>query len=212
MGDTALARALRLHCMQVTGGFHITPADDLPCDTGSLLLISPSEPEFWPHFTTAPEYSDGMPNPLDRWSRRIGDQLAQDFEARALYPFGGPPFQPFYTWALRSGRAWASPIGFLVHDTGGLFISYRMALLVPWRASVATGQRPCDTCEGNPCATACPAGAFIGGYDVPACKGHLHSDEGQDCMAQGCAARRACPVGQGTRLPAQAQFHMKDFL
>ena len=197
--------------MQVTGGVHIGVDDNLPRPDGSLLLISPSEPVFWPHFSQSPEYLDKAPDPLDRWSRRIGDQLARDFDAVALYPFGGPPYQPFYTWALRTGRAWASPIGFLVHDTGGLFISYRMALQVPWQSNVSKSAQPCESCA-RPCATACPVDAFVSGYDVAACKAHLHSPAGQDCMTKGCAARRACPVGQGNRLPAQAAFHMEDFL
>jgi epoxyqueuosine reductase len=212
MGDAALADALSGLRLQVTGGFRITDADALPRSSGSLLLISPSEPDFWPYFTTAPEYADGQPDPMDRWSRRIGDGLARDFGALALYPFGGAPFLPFYTWALRSGRAWASPIGFLVHDTGGLFISYRMALLVPWNATLSTGMRPCDSCTDQPCTTTCPIGAFVEGYDVAACKDYLHSPPGQDCMGKGCAARRACPVGQGDRLPAHAAFHMESFL
>lgn len=212
MTASALDAALALHGLHVSGAFHIQPDDGLPRNDGSLVLISPAEPAFWPLFTRSPEYSDGQPNPMDRWSRRIGDALAQDFDALALYPFGGAPFLPFYTWALRSGRAWASPIGFLVHDTGGLFISYRMALLVPWAAATGAGTCPCDSCTDQPCAIACPVGAFASGYDVTACKDHLRSPAGQDCMGQGCAARRACPVGQGNRLPAHAAFHMGTFL
>lgn len=212
MTASALDDALVLHGLHVAGAFHISAADALPRKDGSLVLISPAEPAFWPIFTASPEYLDGQPDPMDRWSRRVGDALAQDFGALALYPFGGAPFLPFYTWALRSGRAWASPIGFLVHDTGGLFISYRMALLVPWVASTLTGKSPCDSCTDRPCANACPVVAFASGYDVTACKDHLRSPAGRDCMTQGCAARGSCPVGQGTRLPAHAAFHMRSFL
>lgn len=210
MDDTALAAAVAGHGLQISGSFSITPADHLPRDTGSLVLISPDEPAFWPHFTSSPEYRDGAAHPMDRWSRRIGTMLEQDFAACALYPFGGPPFQPFHRWALRSGQAFASPIGFLVHAQAGLFISYRMALLVPWHRQVVSGTRPCDDCS-QPCLTACPVGAFAAGYDVAACKGHLHDPAGAACMGAGCAARRACPVGTGRRLPAQAAFHMEHF-
>ncbi|WP_019953345.1 hypothetical protein [Yoonia vestfoldensis] len=212
MTASALDAALALQGLYVSGAFHIQPDDGLPRKDGSLVLISPAEPAFWPIFIQSPEYRDGASDPMDRWSRRIGDALAQDFGALALYPFGGAPFLPFYTWALRSGRAWASPIGFLVHDTGGLFISYRMALLVPWVAATGAGPRPCDSCTGQPCTTACPVSAFADGYDVAACKDHLRSAAGQECMGQGCAARRACPVGKGNRLPAHAAFHMGSFL
>ena len=212
MTASALDAALALHGLHVAGAFQIRPDDRLPRKDGSLVLISPAEPAFWSIFTASPEYRDGLSDPMDRWSRRIGDALAGDFGAMALYPFGGAPFLPFYTWALRSGRAWASPIGFLVHDTGGLFISYRMALLVPWVASTSTGKRPCDSCADQPCTNACPVGAFASGYDVTACKDHLRSAAGQDCMTQGCAARSTCPVGQGTRLSAHAAFHRRSFL
>ena len=212
MTASALDAALARHGLHVAGAFQIRPDDALPRKKGSLVLISPAEPGFWPVFTASHEYRDGQPDPMDRWSRRIGDALAGDFDALALYPFGGAPFLPFYTWALRSGRAWASPIGFLVHDTAGLFISYRMALLVPWRVPASTSTFPCDSCADQPCASACPVGAFADGYDVAACKDHLRSPAGQDCMTQGCAARQACPLGQGRRLPAHAAFHMRSFL
>ena len=57
----------------------------------------------WSAFADAPERWDGRPHPLDRWSRRIIDELARICGARALYPFEGPPFWPFQRWAMRSG-------------------------------------------------------------------------------------------------------------
>lgn len=205
-----IAQLVRQH-LKVMGGFAITPADDLPLRGGTLLLIGPDEPSFWPHFTQSLEYGDGQPDPLDRWSRAVLDPLADRVGGHAIYPFGGPPWHPFQTWALRTGRAWTSPIGFLVHDTAGLFASYRGALVVPWQMDAVLGVCPCDTCTGQPCRSACPVDAFANGYDVAACKGHLRSPQGVACMTQGCAARRACPVGQNLRLPAQAAFHMEAF-
>ena len=206
-----IAQLARQH-LQVMGGFAITATDDLPLRDGTLLLVGPDEPSFWPHFTQSPEYSDGAPDPLDRWSRAVLDPLAAHVGGHAIYPFGGPPWHPFQTWAQRTGRAWTSPIGFLVHDTAGLFASYRGALVVPWQMDARGATRPCDTCTGQPCRSACPVDAFAQGYDVAACKGHLRSPKGAACMTQGCAARRACPVGQNLRLPAQAAFHMEAFL
>lgn len=211
MDRAALIQALGAHRLDISGSFAITAADGLPRASGSLLLISPDGAHFWDYFTASAEYLDGTPDPLDRWSRRIGDQIAQDCGALALYPFGGPPHHPFYDWALRTGRAYAAPIGLLVHDQAGLFISYRMALLVPWHSPAApTQQRPCDACA-RPCTTACPVSAFAIGYDVAACKNHLRHAAGQDCMTTGCAARRACPIGQHGRPAAQSAFHMKAF-
>ena len=152
-----------------------------PENAGTILLIGPDEPNFWPAFTKSPEYRDSQPNPLDRWSTRTLTAIANQHDVQALFPFGGPPYHPFYTWAVNSGRFWPSPIGFLVHDTAGLFASFRGALLIPDHLPADTAIKPCATCA-KPCATACPVGAFNDGYNVDACKNHLRSPEGADCM------------------------------
>lgn len=211
-GLSALAAALAAHGLAPMGHFSIAPQDDLPLPQGSVILIGPDEPRFWPIFTQSAQYHDRAPDPLDRWSRAVLDPLADQFIGHAMYPFGGPPYRPFQNWALRTGRAWTSPIGFLVHDRAGLFVSYRGALVVPWAIPSMTSDKPCETCTGEPCKTACPVGAFDVGYDVAACKGWLGSADGTPCLTTGCAARRACPVGQDLRLPAQAAFHMEAFL
>lgn len=186
-------------------------SDGLHHQGGSLALLGPDEPCFWPLFTDAPEYRDGQPDPMDRWSRRVIDALAADAGGVGYYPFGGAPFHPFYSWALRTGAAWASPIGFLVHETAGLFASYRGAIWLPEVYVPTTGTKPCLTCDA-PCKTACPVGAFSDGYDVSICKTHVQSPQGVQCLTTGCAARRACPVGANRRIPAQSAFHMEAFL
>lgn len=184
---------------------------DCPDGDRTITLIGPDEPAFWPLFEATPEYNDGQPDPLDRWSQRVIGDVAAHLGAEPLFPFGGPPFAPFFTWAKASGRFWAAPISFLVHDEVGLFASFRGAIRWAVTAERSTSTQPCLTCA-KPCATACPVGAFDDGYDVAACKAHVASAAGLDCRTRGCLARRACPVGQGTRLPAQAAFHMDAFL
>ncbi len=222
--DRAFAARLRAHCamleahlnnhgLLILGHLATTAADTLPADH-TIVLIGPDEPRFWEVFSTSPEMSDGQSNPMDRWSTRVLQGIADSSAGQALFPFGKPPFLPFFTWALRSGRFWTSPIGFLVHDTCGLFVSFRGALLLPGRPDRPAPNlaSPCDTCTGTPCATACPVGAFASGYDVAACKDHVRSVSGTDCKTRGCLARRACPVGQHRRTHAQSAFHMEAFL
>ena len=130
--ERLLGRRRRLELLlSALGALHLEP-DEVPGYT-SLVLLGPAGPDFWPHVTAAPEFADGAPDPLDRWSLRVIGALASDLGARAVFPFDGPPWPSFTGWARRSGRAWSSPVGLLVHDTTGLMLSYRgaLALLFP---------------------------------------------------------------------------------
>lgn len=189
---------------------HLIPLGHCDHNGGALVLIGPDEPFFWDHFSESPEYQDGKPDPLDRWSARILPPIAVALSGEAYFPFGGEPYHPFYTWALKTGRFFTSPIGFLVHDTRGLFASFRGAIFLPDPIPAARGENPCLSCAA-PCKTACPVGAFDDRYDVSTCKTHINSPAGADCIAQGCRARRACPIHQGNRPAAQAAHHMKAF-
>jgi len=194
------------------GAFHPDPADGAPPGTATLMLLGPAGPGFWDVFRASPELGDGEADPLDRWSARVIAGLAGSLGASAVFPFGGPPWAPFTAWARRSGEAWESPVGLLVHARLGLFVSYRGALAFRERLDLpSAGSRPCDACSA-PCMTACPVGALAGrGYDVAACHGFLDTRPGRDCLGRGCAVRRACPVGAGLRPEAQSAFHMADF-
>ena len=209
---TPEAEAAAAEGLAVLGGLHPGPGDGAPAGTATLLLLGPDGAGFWERFRASGEAGDGAPDPLNRWSERVIGGLAQKLGGTALFPFGGPPYLPFLAWARRSGRAWASPVGLLVHETQGLFVSYRGALALPRRLELAAaGARPCEACA-RPCLDACPAGALSGaGYDVPACRDWLETAAGDDCLTRGCAVRRACPVGAGLRPEAQSAFHMAAF-
>jgi hypothetical protein len=205
----ATARHLKL-----LGGFHPTAGDDVPEACKTLILLGPNEPAFWPAFTQSPEYRDAQSDAMDRWSTRVISDWAEALKATALFPFGGAPFLPFFTWATRTGRIHASPINFLVHDSAGLFVSFRGALALPQHVDLPTQPpKPCDTCAKRPCLSACPVSALTPqGYDVPRCKAYLDTPAGAECMQHGCAARRACPVSQKFgRVPAQSAYHMRHF-
>ena len=196
--------------LAVLGGFHPEPGEGL----GQTLLLLGPGPDFWHHFSQCPEYRDGLPDPLDRWSRRVVTRLAEIVGATPLFPFEGPPYHPFYSWAERTGRAWPSPVSLLVHAGQGLWLSFRGALVFEEALDLPTAQEPpCETCPDQPCRTACPAGALTNeGCDVSACKAWLNRPEGAECMTYGCAVRRACPVSRGfPRAPQQSAFHMEAF-
>jgi hypothetical protein len=201
--------------LAVRGAFHPSSQDQTPDGTKTLVMIGPDEPAFWAKFKAAPEMVDGAPHPLDRWSKRVAGALAEAYEGQAIFPYDGPPYAPFIRWAERCVSIWTSPVGLLVHDTAGLFISFRAALALPMRLElVDEATKPCDTCESKPCATACPVSALAPGqdYDVPACVAHIKSPEGLACR-NGCLVRRACPVSERFgRLPEQSAFHMRAFL
>lgn len=209
-----IERALAPHRLAVMGAASADLSEDLPDRVRTLVMVGPGGAGFWGHVRAQPEFCDGRAHPLDRWSTRVLDGVARDLGAEALFPFGGPPWHPFIGWALATGRAWVSPVGLLVHDTAGLFVSYRGALA--FRRNVVipeTGAKPCDTCAAQPCRTACPVDALSAdGYDVPACRAYLDRPAGRDCLDNGCAVRRACPVSESAhRTAAQSAFHMQAF-
>lgn len=215
MRYAALCDAARARHLSVLGAFHPGADDKVPDGTQTLVLLAPDEPAFWPALQHTPEWQDGTPDPVDRWSARVIGAWAEEFGARALFPFGVAPYHPFFTWATRTGRIHASPILLLVHDQAGLFVSFRGALAFPQRLDLPPPPpKPCESCLDRPCLTACPVNAITeAGYDVPRCKAHITADDRADCMGQGCAARRACPVSQRFgRLPAQSAYHMERFV
>ncbi|MEL7166031.1 MAG: ferredoxin [Pseudomonadota bacterium] len=188
--------------------------------TPQTLYLLGTGPTFWPVFTGSPEYRDGKPDPLDRWSMRVLPEIAAHLPATVVdivYPFGGPPYAPFLRWATETGEAHQSPVGMLVHEDAGLMISYRGGIVVDGVHDTLRGpaRAPCETsCPNQPCTTACPVDALSAadGYNVDACHAYLDTAAGQDCLQNGCKARRACPISQRFgRDTAQSAFHMKSF-
>lgn len=179
----------------------------------TIVLLSPDEPGFWAHVTAQPEFSDGAADPLDRWSKRVILAMAEAMGGRALFPSDGPPYPPFFQWALRSGQAFSSPIALMVHLRMGLWASFRGALALPGHLPLPKpAAPPCITCVA-PCTTACPVGALgPQGYDVAACHHFLDTESGKKCLSSGCLARRACPASQSYgRLEQQSAWHMRQF-
>jgi hypothetical protein len=208
--------------LAVRGAFHPAAGEfdqTLPArSAATIVLLGFTGSVQWEIFKQSVEASDGLPHPLDRWSRRVVGSLARELNALPFYPSGTPaPPLPFQRLALRSEPVHQSPIGLLIHSTWGLWHAYRGALALPdWieLPSVASSGHPCSSCQAKPCLSSCPVGAFRpGSFDLDACVNHVLSDAGSDCRENGCRARRVCPVGtEFSYVPDQARFHMSAFV
>lgn len=185
---------------------------------GSLVLVGSAGSSIWPAFTQSREYLDGKADPMDRWSKRVGDQVAARLGAQALYPFGENPPLPFLRWAEAAGVSARSRLGMFIHKEFGLWHAYRFALRfgqaeTPSQARFDLAQE-CVDCETVACLSACPVDAFSPeGLAVDTCREYLSTDLACGCMERGCLARRACPEAVAfTYQPAHARFHMEAFL
>lgn len=202
------------------GAFYPEPDDQVPdCGfadgVGTVLMVGSIGPAMWSFFEAG---RLDEPNPLDQWTKRVlagvVAELPADLGAVAsIHPSDGPPYYPFQQWAMRAECVYPSPIGPLIHPDYGLWHAYRGALLFERRLGLPERPErpnPCDTCAGKPCLATCPVDAFKpGDYDLVNCANYLTTKEGDACLAQGCLARRACPVGRrNTYYEAQTRFHM----
>lgn len=218
---TTITAALRELGLIVRGGFHPHADDDVPAlsdgkPVRTLVMVGNAGPAMWTAFRASSPDEAGEDS-LNAWTKRATDQAADELGGQALFPFSGPPYFPFQRWAQRSESVWSSPIGILIHADYGLWHAYRVALVFAERLELparADERKPCDACAQRPCLSSCPVGAFTEGhYDVPRCIAHISSDEGRDCVALGCRARRGCPIGRAYQYePAHAEFHMHAFL
>ena len=206
-----LSHALHPYGLILRGGFHPEPGEPGLEGGGTLLLVGNAGAAMWNAF--AP-HIDGAPDPLNRWTTRVVEPIADEFGGRALYPFGKPHWS-FQRWAQRAETLYPSPLGLLIHPEYGLWHAWRAALIFSERLQLPTRQdapNPCASCDEKPCLTACPVSAFSGrSYDMPACAAHL-TQTAATCPSVGCHARNACPVGRMWRYPeAQIRFHMAAF-
>lgn len=217
MDLNAIESAVVARGLALRGAFIATAQDGVPHagdgrEGRSVVLLGNAGPGMFRRFS---EVRDPARELLDDWSAETVGALAQALGGWPLFPFQRPHL-PFQRWAQKAEPCRPSPIGILLHSQYGLWHGYRGAIAFAQRLELPARPTPahaCDTCPDRPCLNTCPVHAFSErGYDVPACAAHLARPEGADCMALGCRARRACPVGRRYQYePAQAHFHMAHF-
>jgi hypothetical protein len=183
----------------------------------SALVVGSSGRAFFAGFERSSEAADGRPDPLDRYTRVVVNDVART----SLGPFGvtfvtrfpfvgqtesGGPI-PFQRLGRAAGLAPASPLGLQIHPIFGAWWAYRALLVVDVSLPATTPLD--DGCAGcpAPCVDACPGHAVhVGGFDIAAC--HTHRLASPPCHSS-CVARLACvrgPKHQYTE--AQLAFHM----
>ena len=164
------------------------------------------------------EASDGLPDPLDRWSQRVIGSIASELprwpsiQADPLprYPFKG--LRPAANLCTEVRSVCSS-----IHSGGSGTPIAAHSFVLPDRISLprlAPAASPCSACATQPCLSSCPVQAFrSGSFHLELCLDHVLSAAGSECRERGCRARRACPVGADYRyIEAQARFHMLAFL
>ena len=77
-----LEQRLAEHGLHLRGSARLT-ADEIEAygfESGyrEFALVGNVGPSYWPEFSQSPEHNDGDPHPLDRWSRRIGQEIAEE--------------------------------------------------------------------------------------------------------------------------------------
>lgn len=192
-------------------------------DTGkSGLLLGNAGQDMWDIFIQSPEYKDGMKDPLNRWTRRKLVALADELEARVVFPFD-KPYWPFQKLAQVAAGTLPSKLGILIHPKYGLWHAFRGLLifdsahdfLSPIRGlgnNIQPAQHPCDVCVEKPCLQACPVGAFTGEQLlIESCFVHLDSAEEPRCIEKGCQARSACPVGAEYKYSKEQIMHHMSY-
>ena len=167
-----IQRLAQQHGLVVRGGFVVDEADNVPCiEYGvaalTLVLFGNAGSSLWACFSDSNEYADGLPDPLNRWSKRIGQQMAAQLSGQALFPFDSMPYHPFIDWAKKAESLRCSKLGMLIHPRYGLWHAYRFAIALPDVISELNAQHTdddiCQRCVGQPCLNGMSSG---GVYDI----------------------------------------------
>jgi hypothetical protein len=185
---------------------------------GTILVLGSGGSAFWQKMVSA-RGAAGAPRPGHHPIERRAAELVTGLlallddaavRATAVFPCGDNNPINFVQLAECAGLGTVSPvIGLLLHPEYGPWVSLRAAILVRGTPFGPRGQRevppsfqPCVACP-RPCVQACPVSAYDGSgrFDSLACASHRV----RGGSADGCAVRRACPVGAAHRYGAEEE-------
>ena len=85
MDNLALEKDIHSAGLIILGELQVTDNDPVPKEAQSILLLGPDEPNFWEIFKESEEFNDLDADPLDRWSKRVIDNIAVQNDCTALY-------------------------------------------------------------------------------------------------------------------------------
>lgn len=222
-----LSDALQKHGLICFGGLEIS-SDLCATDSDKMigkkgLIIGNAGKTMWQVFSKSSEFRDHAPDPMNRWTKRVLDDIAGELGVQVVYPFD-EPYWPFQRLAQKAANVQSSPLGILIHSKFGLWHAFRGLFVFDDTAefesqiNVLTHQaeslnHPCDDCIEKPCLNACPVGAFTGDrLDVQSCFTHLDGGNTPDCVQSGCQARCACSIAKEHQYDgAQMKFHMEAY-
>ena len=213
---SALETALEPFGFFLRGGFYPEAEDDVPSlpdgqAVATVVLVGSVGPRLWQEFNKT---KANCPDPLSEWTERNLRAIGAQFAAHSVFPFDRP-YYPFQRWAKRTGTCYQAPLRIEIHPVYGLWHATRGALLFAERLDLPEHEKtshPCKDCKGRPCLELLPCwGLFSQGVGAwPLCWAFGWGRDSNDCMSNGCLARRSCPVGRSYQTaPEQASFHMQ---
>lgn len=150
-------------------------------------------------------------NPIDDFStsvfRRWFKHRFPSHRYAVLYP--GAHAIPLQRLGALAGWHHPSPLGIGINGQWGTWFAYRLAALTDTglpATPALDSPPPCAACRGQPCRTACPAGAVEGRtLNIDRCIAYRRQAESR--CRHTCLARCACPVAATHRYDATQMRH-----
>ncbi|MGE4130912.1 MAG: hypothetical protein AB7F86_04705 [Bdellovibrionales bacterium] len=172
----------------------------------SLVLVGNGGPDFWRHLKKPVEESS---HPFDRTTIEALEAALDGAGLFWLYPNPRliPPIQKM---ARHMNLARPSLLGLDLNRDFGPWFAIRAVLLTKELIPATTHapfEPPCDSCNDQPCRSACPVEAVGDEFRLSRCADYRLA-RGSKCEDR-CLARLACPYQKGQQYDMpQTQYHM----